>query len=176
MPTLHFHLVLAVCTLVACGGGVDTTGSGPDASAGVALRATTLVAGLDTPWDLAWGPDGHIWVSERGGRISRVDPATGERTTAGTLVVATSGESGLTGIAFHPDFAAQPYVYAMHSYAAGGGIRNRLVRMRATNGVLGAPETLLDGIPGESVHDGARLAVGPDRMLYVTTGDAGNGA
>jgi glucose/arabinose dehydrogenase len=115
-------------------------------------------------------------VAARGGRISRIDPATGARTTVGTLSVAQSGESGLLGIALHPDFATQPWLYAMHSYAAGGGIRNRLVRMRVTDGTLGAPEPLLQDVPGNVVHDGSRLAVGPDRLLYVTTGDAGNGA
>ena len=133
----------------------------------------TVVSGLDTPWDLAWGPEGQIWVSERGGRISRVNPATGPRATAGQIPdVAESGESGLMGIAFHPDFAAQPYVYATHSYTSGGGLRNRLVRVRWDGQTLGTPEVLLSNIPGSGIHDGSRLVVGPDRLLYMTTGDA----
>ena len=48
-----------------------------------ALRVTTLVSGLDTPWDLAWGPDGYIWVTERKGTISRVDITTGQVTVVG---------------------------------------------------------------------------------------------
>ena len=168
------RLALAA-TLVAVACGDDGDIGDPPPTSDVALRERALVTGLDTPWDLVWGPDGQLWVSERGGRISRVDPASGARTTAGSLTVVETGESGLMGIAFHPDFAAQPYLYAMHSYQAGGGIRNRLVRLRVTNGTLGAPETLLDAIPGATVHDGARLAVGPDRLLYVTTGDASNG-
>lgn len=147
--------------------------STPPAVTSEALRVETVVTGLATPWDLAWGPDGQIWVAERGGRISRVNPSTGQRTTAGQIPdVAESGESGLMGIAFHPDFATQPYVYAAHSYAAAGGLRNRLVRARWDGQSLGAPEVLLAGIPGGGIHDGSRLAIGPDRLLYMTTGDA----
>src|SRR6266550_9608672 len=74
---------------------------------------TIVTRELDTPWDMAWGPDGMIWVSERSGRISRVDPTTGVRSTAGTVAgVEERGEGGLMGIAFHPDFARQPYLFA----------------------------------------------------------------
>jgi glucose/arabinose dehydrogenase len=138
------------------------------------FTTSTLVSGLDTPWDLAWGPDNMIWVSERGGRISRVDPANGTRTTAGSLAVHQSGEGGLMGIAFHPDFAREPFVYAMHTYSTNRGTNNKLVRMRWDGRALAAAETLLDGIPGAGIHNGSRIAVGPDRMLYITTGDAGS--
>jgi glucose/arabinose dehydrogenase len=140
------------------------------------LKVETIVTGLDTPWDLAWGPDGQIWVTERGGRISRVNPSTGQRATAGQVPnVSETGESGLMGLAFHPDFAAQPYVYAAHSYLQSGALRNRLVRMRWDGQSLGTPEVLLPDIPASSIHDGSRLAVGPDKLLYMTTGDASNG-
>ena len=142
----------------------------------VGLKIETVVTNLVTPWDMAWGPDGQLWVSERGGRISRVNTATGQRTTAGQVPqVAESGESGLMGIAFHPDFASQPYVYAAHSYLQNGALRNRLVRMRWDGQSLGAPEVLLSNIPASGIHDGSRLVIGPDRFLYMTTGDASNG-
>ena len=136
---------------------------------------TTLASGLDTPWDLAWGPDSLIWVSERGGRISRVDPVSGRRSVVGAIAVRQSGEGGLMGIAFHPDFAHEPYLYATHTYAGDAGTTmNRLVRMRWDGNSLGAPTVLLDRIPGGGIHNGSRIAVGPDKMLYVTAGDAGS--
>jgi len=150
--------------------------TGAPASLGHALQVKTVASGLDTPWDLEWGPDGAVWVTERPGRISRVDVASGQVTLVGEIEVTEVSESGLMGMAFHPDFRSQPYVYLAHSYRSVLGIRNRLIRMRYASGRLADPETLLDGIPGAGNHNGARLAIGPDRMLYLTTGDAGDGS
>ena len=163
-------IIAASLALATCDAPGTTTSK---TSASAPFDATTLVSGLSTPWDLVWGPDSMIWVSERGGTISRVDPKNGNRTVAGKLDVRESGESGLMGIAFDPDFAHSPFVYAMHSYDAGGSIGNRLVRMRWDGRTLGEPSVLLDGIAGAGIHDGSRIAVGPDKLLYVSTGDAG---
>ena len=132
----------------------------------------TLTSGLDTPWDLSWGPDGFIWVTERNGTISRVNPIGGQRSRVGQIDVVEESESGLMGIAFHPDFANLPYVYLVYSYEVDDSIYNRLVRMRYNGSSLTGQKILLDPIPGAGNHNGSRLAVGPDRHLYMTTGDA----
>jgi glucose/arabinose dehydrogenase len=135
---------------------------------------TVLTSNLDTPWELLWGPDNMIWVSERGGRISRVDPANGRKQVAGDVDgVYESGEGGLMGMTLHPDFPRHPWVYAMHTYSSERGTRNRLVRLRWNGTALGGQETLLEGIAGGGIHNGSRVVVGRDRMLYITTGDAG---
>lgn len=156
----------------ACGDGGESLSAQPPPASG-ALTVTTLAGGFDTIWEVAWGPDDAIWVTERGGTISRVDPGTGAIARVGSLAVAEVGEGGLMGLAFHPDWPSQPWIYVMHSYAAAGGVRNRLARLRFEGGSLGAPQALLDDIPGSSIHNGARVVVGPDRFLYVSTGDAG---
>ena len=153
-------------------GRVPETVTVPD---GTRFGVETVIGGLDTVWDLIRAPDGSIWFSERAGRISRLDPASGMRTLVGEVPgVLESGEAGLMGIALHPDFPAVPTLYAAHSYDTGGGIGNRLVRMRYENGSLGPPEILLDGLAGRRNHDGSRIAFGPDGLLYMTMGDAGN--
>lgn len=135
----------------------------------------TVAKGFDTIWELAWGSDNSLWVTERPGIISRVNPTTGAKTQIGQINVAEIGEGGLLGMAFHPDFPQQPYIYLMHTFTApGGGSRNRLVRMRYNGTSLGTPETLLDNIPGAGNHNGSRIAIGPDRFMYVSTGDASN--
>jgi glucose/arabinose dehydrogenase len=171
------YVMIAGVTLVA--GVFLLTKTAPDRPATMQaadFTATVLTSNLDTPWDLVWGPDAMIWVSERGGRISRVDPSSGRRETAGEVSgVSESGEGGLMGIALHPDFAREAWVYAMHTYRGqGGNTRNRLVRLRWNGSSLGDQGTLLDEIPGAGIHNGARIVVGRDRMLYVSTGDAAN--
>ena len=139
------------------------------------FTAAVVTSGLDTPWDLVWGPWNTIWVSERGGRISRVNPSNGRRTTAGQVSgVYESGEGGLMGIALHPDFDREPWLYAMHTYRSPDGTRNRLVRLRWNGSTLAQQEVLIDDIPGAGNHNGARIVVGRDRLLYITTGDAGD--
>ncbi len=136
------------------------------------LAVRTLAGGFDTPWDLALDPQGNLWVTERFGAVSMVDTATGRARRLGVIEdVFERSESGLMGMAFHPDFPVQPYIYFVHSYQR-GDIRNRLIRMRFDGGQLRDREILLDNIPGSFNHNGSRLTIGPDRLLYMTTGDA----
>src|SRR3954465_4168409 len=113
--------------------------SAPGSATAAEDFTTTVVAGgFDTPWDMEWGPDSMIWISERPGRIQRLDPRTGSHTLAGVVPgVLESGEGGLLGIALHPDFARQPFVYAVHTRAGSGMTRNRLVRLRWDGRTLG---------------------------------------
>jgi glucose/arabinose dehydrogenase len=156
--------------------GCDSATVGDPPAPNAELETEVVASGLDTVWEVAWGPDGFIWFTERGGRISRLNPQTGAKALVGQVVVSEIGEGGLMGLAFHPDFTTQPWVYVAHTYASQGGTRNRVVRLRFDGTTLGSQETILADIPGSSIHNGSRLAVGPDRFLYVTTGDASDPA
>lgn len=156
--------------------GCDSATAGNPEPPNVELGTTVVATGLDTVWELVWGPDGFIWFTERGGRISRLNPQTGAVSVVGQVVVSEIGEGGLMGLTFHPDFATQPWVYVAHTYSSQGGTRNRVVRMRFDGTALGSLEILVTDIPGSSIHNGARLAIGPDRLLYVSTGDASDAA
>ncbi len=137
----------------------------------------SVATGLDTPWEILWGPDDHIWMTERYGRVSRLDPQTGERQTLIDIdQVHEQGESGLLGMALHPDFQNTPYVYLVYNYLSGSSIRERLVRYTYDQGSLSSPAVLLEGIDGSSIHNGARLVIDSLDRLYFTTGDAGNTA
>ncbi|MBE1588727.1 PQQ-dependent sugar dehydrogenase [Nonomuraea angiospora] len=128
-------------------------------------RAEVSVTGLQVPWGLAFLPDGSALVSERNtGRILQVRPGQTPTQVATVSGVSASGESGLLGIA-----ARDGWVYAYFTSTAGD---NRLVRFQ-----LSAPQTqtvIFSGVPSATIHDGGRLAFGPDGMLYLSTGDASN--
>lgn len=143
-------------------------------SLGRRVTVETLVAGLNAPADLVWGPDRVLWLTEREGRISRVDASDGKIMEVGRIETDELQWSGLMGIAVHPNFEHHPYVYVAQSYkSAQGGTGNRVFRMTMDSEKLVDPKVLIADIPGAGTHNGGRLAIGADGMLYITAGDAG---
>ena len=143
----------------------------------VVIQGTNSTNGIDIPWEIQWGPDDYIWMTERSGRVSRLDPVTGTRTTILDLsnTIYDQSEAGLLGLQLHPDFTNSPYVYLAYTYSS-GGVKERIVRYtyNGTNNTLGSPMILLDNINGNSTHIGCRLLILPDNTMLVTTGDYQN--
>lgn len=134
---------------------------------------------LDTPWEILWGPDGHIWMTERYGRISRVNPESGEVTGLVTLADVYEGngtERGLMGMALHPDFENNPYVYIVYNYRENNNTLVRVSRFTySDNSIDPSSEfVILEGVQGAQIHDGSRLWIDENNKLFITTGDAGN--
>ncbi|MEU2545057.1 PQQ-dependent sugar dehydrogenase [Streptomyces roseolus] len=142
---------------------------GAPAGEGRVTVAGTLTEGLRSPWGLAALPGGDLLVSSRDGRtVTRVDGRDGAKTPLGEVPgVVPGGEGGLMGLAVR-----EGWVYAYLTAESD----NRIVRMRYGGGAgdrLGAPEPVLTGIPEGTVHNGGRIAFGPDGMLYAGTGETG---
>jgi aldose sugar dehydrogenase len=138
------------------------------------IETRNVVTGLDTPWEIIWGPDNHIWITERPGTLSRVDPETEEHTDLLTIAdVHEESESGLLGMALHPDFPDTPHVFVVYNYFS-GGIKERIVRYTFTGTALDSPFTLIEDIGGSGNHNGSRLWIDENDKLFVTTGDATN--
>ena len=145
-----------------------------------------LAAGLEGPWEVAWGPDQMLWVTERTGRrVIRINPNDGSRTTLVSIpeVNTTFAQDGLLGLAFHADFmrnAGADFVYVAFTYddAAGTALARRLAvrryRYEGSTRTLVDPLDILTGLPTHTDHVGGRLAFGADRKLYVTIGDQGS--
>lgn len=138
-------------------------------------RVFTIAQNLDTPWGIAFLPDGDMLVTERKGTILLVDQDVKEAPKQIAIVneVREEGEGGLLGIALHPLFESNNFVYLYYTYSNNGvNTLNRVVRMIYRNNTLSNEVTILDEIPGASNHNGGRIKFGPDNYLYVTTGDA----
>jgi glucose/arabinose dehydrogenase len=168
--------------VVACGGDDDEGATPPKTEAGGTAagererpldfsNVETVATGLEVPWGLAFVDERTILVTERQGRVRVIEDGRLRPEPALELDAAAVGEAGLLGIALHPDFPAERFVFVY--YTTRGG--NRVSRFRADDRLaLGDERVLLDRIPASAVHDGGRLAFGPDGLLYVSTGDAGS--
>ena len=149
------------------------------------IRVEAWVTGLEAPWSLVFLPDGRALVSERPGRIRLIQNGHLEKSPYAVFETTRSasgagdfflnlfarGEGGLMGLAVHPKFPTEPYIYAMYTWRGVRGVRNRIVRLvdRGTHG--GFDKIVLGGVPGALFHNGGRIAFGPDGMLYATTGE-----
>ena len=138
------------------------------------ISVEVVAAGLATPWGLAWLDEETFLLTERDGRISRVNGA--EVVPVAQVEVTATGEGGLLGLALHPQFEQnrQFFVYATVD-APSGGIENQVQRWVLSEDEQQATfDTVLFGaIPARQYHNGGRLRIGPDGKLYVGTGDAG---
>ncbi|MGW8883592.1 PQQ-dependent sugar dehydrogenase [Streptomyces sp. NPDC055749] len=138
---------------------------------------STLTEGLASPWGLAALPDGDLLVASRDdATITLIDGESGKKTLLGSVPgVAPGGEGGLLGLAVSSTFGADRLVYAYFTTESDNRIARMLYEERKPAGQqLGAPDTVLRGIPKGSVHNGGRIAFGPDRMLYAGTGETGD--
>jgi PQQ-dependent dehydrogenase (s-GDH family) len=149
------------------------------------FTSRVVASDLANPWEVTWGLDGHLWITERTAfRVTRVNPVDGSRRVALTLDDAYQSvvQDGLLGLALHPDLLTRrgrDYVYLAYTYDAdpGDGVTRRLRVRRytydAATGTLGSPVVVLDNLPAHDDHGGGRLAIGPDGKLYLSRGDHG---
>ncbi|MBI5134612.1 PQQ-dependent sugar dehydrogenase [Candidatus Uhrbacteria bacterium] len=133
-------------------------------------KAPEVIAkNLSIPWGIAFLPDGKLLVTQRAGQLLLIDD---QSTVIPVEGVAHRGEGGLLGLALHPEFEKNKFLYLYLTSQSGGGLINRVERYQLDGKTLKDRQVILDRIPGASNHDGGRLAFGPDGMLYITTGDA----
>jgi glucose/arabinose dehydrogenase len=151
--------VLAALAVCACGGETAQTS---------AAAPRTIASHLQVPWGIAFLPGGDALVSERTtGRILRISPKGRKRVVMKVPGVDTgAGEGGLLGLALSPHYSRDRLVYAYFTSPRD----NRIVRFR----LGGRVHPILTGLARGFIHNGGRIAFGPDGKLYAGVGETGN--
>lgn len=130
--------------------------------------AKVIAKDLFVPWDIVFLPEGDLLVTERSGTIRRI----GVHPVTITLPdVLHTGEGGLMGMALHPNFTENKFVY-LYFTVRDNAQTNRVARFTLDGDRLIPNKTIIENIPSALYHDGGQLAFGPDGMLYITVGDA----
>ena len=148
------------------------------------FTSRVVASGFEDPWEVTFGPDGYLWITERvGKRVVRVDPADGSRKVAVAIdeVHRELAQDGLLGLALHPQLLrGTNYVYVMYTYDADPGpAAERRAKIRRytydeTSESLGEPFDLLTNLPHGPDHGASRIVFGPDGKLYASRGDHGS--
>ncbi len=145
-----------------------------------------ITSGLDSPWEVLWGPDDQLWVTERRGRrVLRINPADGSTGVILTVPEAhqSVAQDGLLGLALHPDLlrgTGNNFVYVAFTYDDSPGLaftRRMAIRRYTYDSTarrLGTPLELISGLPTHDDHLAGRLVFGPDQKLYLSIGDEGS--
>jgi glucose/arabinose dehydrogenase len=174
---------LAAATLTACGSDTDPLSvAAPDLPP---VEVSTVLDGLDHPWDVVTAPDGTLLTGERGGRFVALLPSGERRELRADLDdLFANGETGLMGLALATDFAQSRKVFSCQGFRDGDRTDVRVVTWTVDPqwSALTRTGTLIDGFPVSSGrHGGCRIlalpadsspAAGPRDTLLVGTGDA----
>jgi PQQ-dependent dehydrogenase (s-GDH family) len=182
---LRISVTLAIAIIAVSALHVRAVSQRTPLSSGGAFTKRVVTSGLADPFQITWGPDDYLWVTERtAGRITRILPSDGSRTPAITIPdLLTDGPGGLLGMAFDDWLlkgTGNDYVYVALTYDADGdpskvARRTKIVRLTydAAAHTLGGTKDILTGLPAGTDHQGGRLVFGRDRKLYFTIGDLG---
>ena len=128
-----------------------------------------LAENLDEPRAIAVSDD-RIFVTEKGGLIKVIQNNVLLESPLATLRPADVFDGGLLGIALHPNFSNNHYIYVFLTYGENGNLWNKILRITESENKLQNAETIFDGIPGSSFTNGGFIKFGPDEKLYVGTG------
>src|SRR6267143_1872742 len=140
---------------------------------------TQIAGGLSGPTAMDFAPDGRLFVCLQGGELRVIKNGALLATPFLTLTTDPSGERGLLGIAFDPNFQSNNFIYVYYTFPCTPR-HNRVSRFTANGDVAVAGSELpildLDNLSSATNHNGGAIHFGPDGKLYVAVGENANGA
>jgi hypothetical protein len=146
------------------------------ASLPTGFSETEIATGLFNPTAMALAPDGRIFVCEQWGSLRVIKNGILLSTSFVDLAVSSSGEAGLLGVAFDPNFTSNQYVYVYYT-ATTPSIHNRISRFTAAGDVAvpGSEVVILelDDLSNAITHNAGTIHFGPDGRLYAAVGENG---
>jgi len=128
-----------------------------------------LAINLEKPWAIDFADD-KIFVTEKVGRIRVIESGVLLDEPLATLRTANVFDGGLLGIAVHPAFDRNHFIYVYYTYENDGALWNKILRITEAGNKLDAAKTIFDNIPGSAYNNGGTIKFGPDGKLYVGTG------
>lgn len=133
----------------------------------------TVATGLEIPWEIEFGPDSLLWVSERPGILSRIDVETGVKQVLLDIrsSVFTKQEAGMLGFCIYPNFADTPWVYVAYTTGTVDSIEKVVDRFTFKDDTLIDPVRIFTLAPAGDFHQGCRLYIDDERKLWITGGD-----
>jgi glucose/arabinose dehydrogenase/cytochrome c553 len=135
------------------------------------LDVTTIAENMNVPWEMIWGPDNMIWFTDHDGKVSKLNPKTGQVTELLQIKDYYRKRLGLMSMVLHPDWKRHPQVFINYTHIQPDSvIVSKLVRYTYNGKALIDP-VLLKQIPGYLGHNGSRLVISDDRKLLWATGD-----
>lgn len=137
--------------------------------------STEMIAeNLRNPWSIAFLPDESAIFTERDGRLRKLKKDLTLDKKRINITVNAESEGGLLGVTVHPDYRKNNLIYLYMTYREEGQVLNKIesYKLNFAEFSLSDRKIILDKIPGNSNHNGGRIKFGPDKKLYITTGDA----
>ena len=173
MKAKNFIVIVFLFTCINCENNASNAAQNSNPKAGVRI----LRKDLNYPWEITLAKDNSIWMTEREGKISRIDPSSGKTLFSFTIKeVQSRNEGGLLGPAFDPDFEHNGFLYVVYDYNKNGSYTEKLVRFTYAKNTLSSPFVLIDNITANTNHNGSRLWITNEAKpkIFMSTGDAFN--
>ena len=141
-------------------------------TASYAFTIDTIATNLVVPWEIVFLPDKTMMFTERDGKVRLYRNKQLLPKPALSVNALQNKKTGLLGLCLHPDFANNHKLYLAYNYDADGKVMLKVFQYQFANDTLLDPVLIIDSIPGNQNHTGCRLKFGPDKKLYISTGDA----